>query len=511
MKPEVTLPDEVQTIPETLAFWARRTPDAPAFIQPDGATTGYADLWQRVRGIAALLADAGLGRPDRVVVMAPDDADLAVALLGTLTAAIAMPLPALASPWEITGALESRRPAAAVVTSSIPVAAREALDRHGLPIFALDPSSIAAPGGQQATMRGAPRAMLPPRPVDIAIVFPTSGTTGVSKWVPATHGGLVRDGKTHRDRFGLDRHDRGIALAPLTLSLGLTTLFHGLAAGAALIIPAASDLLNQWATIVAARPTWIFPSAGWLALLARFLHEHPNLPPPSSLRLVRVTAAPISAATCDELAIRLQAPVLNSYSSSEAGLIATALPPPAPHKPGSVGLPIQETRIVDAAGRDAHPGAAGEILVRGPKVFAGYLDDPEANAAAFTGDGWFRTGDIGFRDQDGFLYLTGRLSEVINRGGTKISPGEVDAALGAHPAVKEAAAFALPDDLLGEDVAVAVVLEAGAALTPREARRWLLDRLSSHKVPRRIWVVDELPRTAMGKLRRRALTERFAR
>jgi acyl-CoA synthetase (AMP-forming)/AMP-acid ligase II len=329
--------------------------------------------------------------------------------------------------------------------------------------------------------------------------------------VPSTHGGLVRDGKTHRDRFGLDRRDRGLALAPLTLSLGLTTLFHGIAAGAALIVPAASDLPGLWTTIVAARPTWMFPSAGWLELLARYLRERPDLTAPPSLRLVRVTAAPISAATCEELSARLGAPVLNSYSSSEAGLIATALPPPAHHKPGSVGLPIQEMRIVDTAGQDVPPGADGEILVLGPKVFAGYLDDPAANAAAFTRDGWFRTGDVGYRDEDGFLYLTGRLSEVINRGGTKISPAEIDAVLREHPAIEEAAAFALPHELLGDDVGAAVVLRDGPGLTQRELRRWMLDRLSPHKVPRRIWFVDHLPRTATGKVRRRALGERFTR
>ena len=510
MNSRMTLPDAVQTVPEVLAFWAERTPDAPAFIVPDGATIRYADLWRRASGSAATLTGAGFGRRDRVVVLVPEGPDLAVALLGASTAAIALPLPASGSKLELSAALETQPAAAAIVAPSVAAAAREALGRTAMPVFELGPSSVLAASGQHGAARGALRAAPPPRPADIAVAFATSGTTGAPKWVPITHGSLVRDGKSHRDRFGLNPRDRGLALAPLTLSLGLTMLFHGIAAGAALIFPAASDLPGLWTTIVEARPTWMFPSAGWLELLARFLREHPDLPPPSPLRLVRVTAAPISAATCAELADRLGAPVLNGYSSSEAGLIATALPPPAGHKPGSVGLPIQEVRIVDAAGEDAPPGVAGEILVRGPKVFAGYLDDPGANAVAFTADGWFRTGDIGYLDEDGFLHLTGRLTEVINRGGTKISPVEVDTVLRDHPAIREAATFALPDGLLGEDVAAAIVLGDGARTTSRELRSWMLDRLSPHKVPRRIWFVDCLPRTATGKVQRRALAARFA-
>jgi acyl-CoA synthetase (AMP-forming)/AMP-acid ligase II len=151
----------------------------------------------------------------------------------------------------------------------------------------------------------------------------------------------------------------------------------------------------------------------------------------------------------------------------------------------------------------------GEIWVRGPKVVSGYLDDPEATAGAFLPGGWYRTGDTGYLDDEGFLFVTGRLNELINRGGDKIAPAEVDGALLAHPAVRDAAAFAVPDKRLGEDVVAAVVLNDGQTATPRELRRWLLNRLSPHKAPRRIWFVPELPRTATGKVQRGVLSERF--
>jgi acyl-CoA synthetase (AMP-forming)/AMP-acid ligase II len=232
---------------------------------------------------------------------------------------------------------------------------------------------------------------------------------------------------------------------------------------------------------------------------------------PTSLRFVRVTAAAISPEIREELAMRLGAPVLVSYSSSEIGAVATALPPPARSKPGSVGQPIQRIRIVTGDGSDVHPGAEGEIWVRTMKVFSGYLDDPELNAAAFTPDGWFRTGDVGRLDADGFLYLTGRVNELINRGGAKVSPREVDEALLAHPAVSAAGTFAVPDARLGQDIVAAVVFEPGQIAAARELRAWMLDRLSPHKVPRRIWVVDDLPRTPTGKVQRGVLADRFLR
>jgi len=250
-------------------------------------------------------------------------------------------------------------------------------------------------------------------------------------------------------------------------------------------------------------------SAGFLELLIRYLRDAPTLQPPSSFRFVRVTAGAISPDICEELALRLGAPVLPGYSTTETGIVATALPPPAPSKPGSAGRPIHEIRIVREDTRQAGTEEPGEIWVRAETAFPRYLDDPETNASAFTSDGWFRTGDVGYLDQEGFLFLTGRLTELINRGGAKIAPMEVDEVLLAHPSVRAAATFAIPDELLGEDIAAAVILVDGREASRRDLRRWLVQRLAPYKVPRRIWFVDDLPRTASGKVQRGVLTERF--
>jgi acyl-CoA synthetase (AMP-forming)/AMP-acid ligase II len=423
-----------------------------------------------------------------------------------MTAAMAIPISAEITPAELDATLGDLAAAAAIVMPALAQSSRACLGRHDVPVWELHfDAGVSGLSLGSAPVRAA-RSVSPPCPEDIAAVLLTSGTTGAAKRVPNTHRAIVTIGRARRDQFGLCQNDRALAVAPLTLSLGLCVLFHSLVAGAAVIFPPAVDLPTLWATLEAERSTWLFPSAGLTEVLARFLRGQPALSRPGALRFVRVTAAPIAAAVCDDLAQRLDAPVLPSYSTTETGLIATALPLPARHPPGSVGRPILDLQIVGPAGDDLGPGGAGEVWVRGDKLFAGYLDDPERNAAVLRPGGWFRTGDIGFLDEEGFLFLTGRLSELINRGGAKIAPAEVDAVLTAHPAVRAAASFGVPDARLGEDLVAAVVLEPGQRASAWELRSWMLARLSPHKVPRRLWFVTELARTELGKVQRGALS-----
>jgi acyl-CoA synthetase (AMP-forming)/AMP-acid ligase II len=509
MSDELRLPETIHTIPDLLAFWKEQTPDAPAFITPGSPAITYERLWNIAITLAEFLARAGVGRNDCIVLCLPEGPALATALLGTMSAAIAVPLDAELTVTELGVTLRGFNATGAIVPPSIPDGTRGCLSRLGMPIFELDTNNTLDTfvlAGQTGRPR-CPRAL--PRPEDIAVVGHTSGTTGTPKRIPRPHERIVESGRRHRDLFGLSRLDRALAVAPLTLSLGRTGLFHGIAAGASLIFPATPNLAGFWAAMEDDRPTWMHASAGFLELLTRYLRGIPTRQPPSSFRFVRVTAGAISPEICQELGLRLGAPILPGYSASETGLVATSLPPPAPSKPGSVGRPIQEIRIVSEDTCQAGPGVPGEIWVRAESSFPRYLDDPEMNASAFTSDGWFRTGDVGYLDQEGFLFLTGRLSELINRGGAKISPIEVDDVLLAHPAVSAAATFAIPDELLGEAIAAAVVLVEGREVSPRELRRWMVCQLAPHKVPRRIWFVDDLPRTASGKVQRGVLTDRF--
>jgi oxalate---CoA ligase len=503
------LPDRCRTLPEAVEFWARERPDSPALIVAAGPTIAYSELWERVRRHAEALQDRGVARDACIILLLPDGPLLATAILGAASAAVAFALDA-ATPVAELERLLSRIPIGAVIAApDLAEPARDLFTRNQIPVVFLpeDPEAPAtSPSGEPllATLWESPS------PTDIATIGQTSGTTGKPKLIPRTHDHITRSGREHGELFGLTPHDRALAVAPMSLSLGKTALLHTVCAGSSLIFPAsfAPDRIRQ--AIEDERPTWMHSAAGFLEVLVRYLRDHPP-DARSSLRFVRVTAAAISPAVCDELERYLGAPVLPAYSTSETGVVATALPTAGCRRPGSVGKPVQDVRIVAEDGQDVPAGREGEIWIRGRKIIDGYLDDTALNARAFTPDGWFRIGDAGYLDADGFLFLTGRVNELINRGGLKISPAEIDAVLLAHPAVCEAATFAVPDARLGEDIVAAVVLEPGRSPTPRELRGWMLDRLAPHKVPRRIWFADDgpLPRTPSGKVRRAELAQRF--
>ena len=509
MSDALKLPETIHTIPETLAFWAAQTPDAPAIIIPGSPAITYETLWRSANDLAESLRRHGVGRHDRVVLLLPEGPTLAIALLGTMSAAIALPLDFALTVPELGGALQGFNATAAVVLPSISPASRGCLSGLGMSIFELHTDDALGTFALACQSARLPQSDAGPRPEDIAIVYQTSGTTGAPKRVPRTHRRVLLAGRIHQDQFGLDRRDRALSVAPMTLALGGTKVLHGIVAGAALIFPRSPDPTAVWTAIEQHSPTWMHASAGFLELFTSYLRGTPTPQRPSSFRFVRVTAAAISAEICDELSKRLGAPILPSYSSSEIGAIAATLPPPARSKPGSVGQPIQEIRIVAEDDFDALPGAEGEIWVRPKKGFPGYLDDPDLNARVFRPGGWFRTGDIGRLDDDGFLWITGRVQELINRGGAKISLLEVDAVLRAHPAVRAAATFAVPDARLGQDIVAAVAFEQGRTATARELRGWMLGNLSPYKVPRRICVVADLPRTATGKVQRGVLADGF--
>jgi acyl-coenzyme A synthetase/AMP-(fatty) acid ligase len=342
-----------------------------------------------------------------------------------------------------------------------------------------------------------------PRVGDVAYVFHTSGTTGEPRPVAHVHDTYMAWAHPTVRAFGLSPRDCTVGLASLAYAAGEVPLRHALVAGSTFVPVDRSALGSLLDCLDASAPTWLYLPAGIVRLLDEALAREPGRRLPPSLRFVRFTSAAIPPEALAGMERRFGVPIYPEYSSNEAGVIARVLPPPAARKPGSVGIPFLEVRIVDESAREAPSGTEGEIVVRGPTVTRGGL------AALFLPDGWLRTGDLGFLDGDGFLFVTGRTTEIINRGGSKIAPTEIDEVLLTHPAVAEAAVFAIPDPALGEDAAAAVVLTPGATLTPRDLRWWLLRRLSRHKVPRCIQFVDALPRTPTGKVRRGELARHW--
>jgi acyl-coenzyme A synthetase/AMP-(fatty) acid ligase len=275
-------------------------------------------------------------------------------------------------------------------------------------------------------------------------------------------------------------------------------------------VPSDRQPSSLWSVLIQRGITWFVGTPAHYALLLDWGMIQSGVRRATGLRLAMSAGAPLPPDLSAKLAEALGVPLLNLYGMSES-LDMAMTAPDQDVQPGAVGRALCEgLRIVDRGGQAVAPGTPGEIVTRGGHVFPGYLDDPTATAAAFLPGGWFRTGDVGYRDDKGVLFLTGRLTEVINRGGEKVAPAEVEAALLAHPAVAEAAVFALSHARLGEEVAAAVVVQPGATVSEHELRRAAARRLAPHKVPRHVWIVEVLPRTATGKVQRGKLSQTFS-
>jgi acyl-CoA synthetase (AMP-forming)/AMP-acid ligase II/thioesterase domain-containing protein len=354
-----------------------------------------------------------------------------------------------------------------------------------------------------ASASGLARPATDPEPSSVALVIRTSGTTGAGKSVPLTHANLCASAGHIREAMQMSEVDRLLSPAPLHHIAGLALALASLSAGACTFIapglPAALlfDIFEDF------RPTLLWATPSLLAELVMtgrrigFNREH------VPLRAIRCGAAALRPELLREAEDLFGAPVIETYGMTEAAPQITCSPlPPAPRKIGSAGKPAgPEVRIRSATGGPAAAGESGEIEIRGPNVCSGYED---ADAECFL-DGWLRTGDLGYLDADGFLFVTGRLKEQINRGGESISPLEVERVLLRHPDVRDAAVFGMPDERLGEAVAAAVVFVPGRAREVSELREFAAQSLSDAKVPSSIVAVDEIPRTVTGKLQRASL------
>ena len=352
----------------------------------------------------------------------------------------------------------------------------------------------------------------------MAFILLTSGTTSREKLVPLTHRQILVLAEATRDRFALGPRDRCLHAVPMFHANGLlTALLSPLAAGCGVICPTRADVPAIFAAMEALHPTWF--AVGYtvhLALLDQMdaggdvgdptkADTYRQIARRANLRFALSSAGSLDPDALRRLEAAFDAPVVERYATSETGMLAANPLPPGIRKPGTVGTPLcNEIRILDAAGAPAGALADGEIAVRGPSVFSGYLDDPEANRTVFT-DGWFRTGDLGHFDDQGYLVITGRIKELISRGGEKISPLEIERVLAAHPSVARACVFAMPHPTLGEEVAAAVVLVRPGASSADEIVGFARSRLAPFKVPRRIFFVSALPIAATNKVDRRAV------
>jgi acyl-CoA synthetase (AMP-forming)/AMP-acid ligase II/aryl carrier-like protein len=498
---------------QQLKIAVERNPEAIAILAPGRSPLTYQLLQARIDASIAQLNGIGIGRNDRVAIAVPNGAEMGVAFLALASGATCAPLNPNYRAEEFDFYLSDLQAKALILQPGTAEAAREVAVARGIQILELSPVWEAEAGTFTLTggKSGTPARSGLAEPDDIALVLHTSGTTSRPKIVPLKHSNLCTSAKNIRTSLALEASDRCLNVMPLFHIHGLiAALLSSLLAGGSVVCPPgflAPKFFDWWAEF---EPTWYsaVPTMHQ-SILARaetateIIVNHP-------IRLIRSSSAALPPAVMAELENTLNAPVIEAYGMTEASHQMASNPlPPRQRQPGSVGLAAgPEIAIMDEAGNLLDPGQIGEIVIRGANVTPGYENNPKANETAFT-NGWFRTGDLGYLNADNYLFINGRIKEIINRGGEKISPREVDEVLLEHPAVLQVVTFAAPHTLLGEDVAAAVVLRPGASSTERELQEFASQKLADFKIPRVVLFLDEIPKGSTGKLQRIGLAEKL--
>jgi oxalate---CoA ligase len=445
----------------------------------------------------------GVGASDRVATVLPGGLEAAFGFLAVASSAVAAPLNPALKLDDFRFYLKDLRASLVVVPPGPLEPVRQAAAELSIPVVELDGDLTL-----RAVETGrAPVADRPSDPGDVALLLHTSGTTGRSKIVPLTQRNLSGSAYDIAESLRLTPSDRGLTVMPLFHIHGLVAgVLAPLAAGGSSVCLGTFD--PQRFCDHLDETTW-YTAVPTLHQAALNAHRASG-GGPTSLRFLRSCSSALPPSLMRALEEHFEVPVVEAYGMTEAShQIASNPLPPGRRKSGSVGLPTGSTRVrlLDARGQEVAPGARGEVCLRGANLTAGY-EDIDANIKAFT-DGWLRTGDEGFFDEDGYLYLTGRLKELINRGGEKIAPREVEEALLSHPDVAAAVAFAVAHPRLGEEVGAAVVLQPGATPAAGAIVRHAREQLPHFKVPRYLRLLPELPKGATGKVQRIGLAERL--
>ena len=486
----------------------------PALGAPAREPLTFAGLREQIERTTAALNGFGLGRGDPIAIVLPNGPEMAAAFLAVASAATAAPLNPGYRADEFSFYLSDLEARAVIVQQGDDTPARAAAAAEGVPIIELA-SLNDAPAGRfslESDLRGAADAPGAADPDDTALVLHTSGTTSRPKIVPLSQRNIAASARHIRQTLSLTPDDRCMNIMPLFHIHGLIAgVLASVGAGGCTWCSPGFNAMQAFAWLRESRPSWYTAVPTMHQLILTRAARNAGILAETQLRLIRSSSSSLPPTVMAELESTFNAPVIESYGMTEAAHQMTSNPmPPQARKPGSVGLPAgPEIAIMDAAGALQALGARGEVVIRGPNVADGYRNNPQANAEAYT-RGWFRTGDQGELDADGYLTITGRLKEIINRGGEKISPREVDEALLQHPAVGQAVTFAMPHERLGEEVAAAVVLRDGSDAEERELRRFVGERLADFKTPRRIVILDEIPKGATGKVQRIGLAQTLA-
>ena len=498
---------------EVLYSQAKLLPNANALQAPKCHPLTYSYLFEQIKYTGHALRTLGIAQSDRVAVVLPNGPDMAAAFLGIAAYATCAPLNPSCSRDQFEFYLTDLRATAIVLPADADLPTRDIAEQLGLIIMELEPSSNKMAGA--FTLRGVPADIEEQNDwgtgEDCALVLYTSGTTSRPKQVPLSHRNLHSSAHTIAQTLALTGDDRCLNVMPLFHIHGLVgVLMSSMFSGGSVVCSEGYDEGNFSQLMNDFSPTWYSAVPTIHQSILSLANRNPQLTRNNRLRLIRSSSSSLSPAVMAALEDRFHVPVIESYGMTEAAHQMASNPlPPAERKPGSVGLPTgPEMAVMDDDGNMLCSGETGEIVIRGVNVTAGYANNAEANTTSFT-DGWFRTGDRGRTDDDGYFYITGRTKEMINRGGETIAPREIDEVLLEHPAVAQAVAFSVPHPSLGEDVAAAVVLHAENDVSEQQLRKFAFERLAPVMVPSRIITVTSIPKGPTGKLQRIGLHEQL--
>jgi acyl-CoA synthetase (AMP-forming)/AMP-acid ligase II len=513
------------TLPELIA---QAPAGNTAVILPEpGISISYDGLRTQVQAVAEQLAAAGIGRGDRVATSLTNGLPAIVSFLAASVAGTAAPLNPAYKEDEFRFYLEDTAAKVLILPPDGADEARRAAVERGVPILTIDMDAEGIVSLTRLRSSADPASfgeagLVPRQPValptidDIALVLHTSGSTGRPKRVPLAHKNLTISAQNVARSYALTPDDVALCVMPLFHVHGLVaSTLATLSSGGTVVVPAKFSPLSFWRTARDHDVTWYsaVPTLHQLLLARAGDPSDPSRRPAGTekLRFIRSCSASLPPAVMHALETAFGAPVLEAYGMTEAAHQMSSNPlPPLERRPGSVGRGTDvQISIMDKAGNHLPLGDAGEVVIKGPNVITGYENNPEANASSFV-DGWFRTGDQGVLDDKGYLTLVARIKELINRGGEKISPREIDEVLLAHPAVAEAVCFGVPHGTWGEEVAAAIVLREGEHASEADLLAYCKERLADYKRPKQIHITATIPRTATGKIQRGAVAKAYS-
>lgn len=510
-----------QEFPSTVRSILLQAPqDRIAIGAPDKSPLSYQQLAQHVEDVASRLRGMGIGRNDRIAIVLPNGPEMAVAFLASTLCGTAAPLNPAYRREELDFYLGDLNAKLIIVDDASPGPAVDAATARGMKVVRVRCGASSSAGMLVSSELDAATPQKSDddvTPDDIALVLHTSGTTSRPKIVPLSHRNVTASASHIATSLALQPDDVCLNIMPLFHIHGLiAAVLSSLRAGASVICTPGFNALRFMSLLKAEKPTWYTAVPTMHQAIVERASRQPEEAKQSRLRFIRSSSASLAPSVLEALETSFGCTVVEAYGMTEAAHQMTSNPlEPGQRQPGTVGQAAgPKVRIADPVGNFLPAGSEGEVVISGPNVTSGYESNPKANAEAFFEDSeemgrWFRTGDLGRLGEDGFLTVTGRIKEIINRGGEKIAPREVDEVLLLIEGVVQAVTFAYPHPKLGEEVAAAVVLSPEANATADSIRAFVAERLAAFKVPRKVIIVDEIPKGATGKIQRIGLAKQL--